>query len=651
MKNTLTDIFAAIIFLLLLCNYGYAQDNFDLNMDIEFDNYDSESDFMSDLTSEVEDMKIRLAELSANPINLNAATREELENLPFLSFSQVENLLEYIFDYGQLKTIYELNLIDGFDRGTIRMCLPFVTVKPVEKKHYLSFKNVTKYGKSNLSLQSGGTLQKKDGYIKEKYLGYPYSLNIKYYFKHNDFSVGILGAKSEGEPFDFKYNKGFDFYSAHLAFINISKHLKGVIIGDYRLSFGQGLVFKSSRVFNSASVSNGIVMSDNIKPSYSTSETGYLRGLAIQLGGKRFNFSIFTSHTQYNKNEGYHRTESDFEKRYSTPSYILGGNMSYNGRYLKLGLSGYYDFFDKNYNIGVDYKFRIKRFNFTGEFAIDKNMKFATIHSVSAQCSDNISLSALIRYYGKDFSSKYGNAYSRNSLKDETGIMLSLEFMPFRNWRFLISSDVFSIDFIKTTINKPSAGFNFNLKGTYSPSGNNIGYIKYSVTSKETNISGDDKVKQTGIYYKHNIVLNYNVTFKEQINFRASLASSIYTLDSLNNSKNTTYGFLLSAGGGWQLKNRMFGFNLGCTFFDIPDYNNRIYNYEPSNPFNYSSIQYYGIGCRFYLLCKINPIKNMSISAKINHTYYIDRQDIGSGNERMAGPRKTEIKFTLNYKF
>ncbi|MCQ2335611.1 MAG: helix-hairpin-helix domain-containing protein [Paludibacteraceae bacterium] len=636
---------------MLICINANAQENFDLTTDIEFDNYDSSVDFMSDITSEVEDMKIRLSEIVANPININTATREELEDLPFLSFSQVENLLEYIFDYGQFKTIYELCLIDGFDKETVRLCLPFFKVEPAVKKHYLSFKNVKKYGKSNLSVQSGGTLQKKEGYNKGKYLGHPYSLNVRYSFKHKDFSVGFLGAKSEGEPFDFKYNKGFDFYSAHLAFLNISEYLKGIILGDYRLSFGQGLVFKSNKLFNSASINNGIVISDNIKPSYSKSETGYFRGAAMQFGGKTVNLSLFTSHTQYNKNEGYHRTISDFEKSYSTTSYLLGGNLSFSGRHVKIGFSGYYDFADKMFNIGLDYRLRIKRFNFTGEFALDKNMRFATIHSVSAQCSDILSMSLLLRYYGKDFYTKYGNAYSRNSLKDETGIMLTLEFLPFRNWKWLFSADVFSIDFIKSTIKKPSAGFNFNFKATYSPSGNNIGYIKYNVLSKETNLTGDDKIKKTGLYYKHNIIMNYNVTFKEQINFRATLASSVYTLDSLNNNKHTSYGFLLSAGSGWQMKNRIFGFNIGASFFDIPQYDNRIYNYEPSNPFNFSSIQYYGIGCRFYLLFKINPIKNMSISTKINHTYYVDRQEIGSGNEQIAGPRKTEIKFTLNYKF
>ena len=38
----------------------------------------------------------QLAEVAAQPINLNQTTREELEALPFLSAIQVEEIVEYI---------------------------------------------------------------------------------------------------------------------------------------------------------------------------------------------------------------------------------------------------------------------------------------------------------------------------------------------------------------------------------------------------------------------------------------------------------------------------------------------------------------------------------------------------------------------------
>ena len=49
--------------------------------------------------------------LSDNPINLNKTNKEELEKLQFLSDSQIENILYYLYRNAPLITIYELQLI------------------------------------------------------------------------------------------------------------------------------------------------------------------------------------------------------------------------------------------------------------------------------------------------------------------------------------------------------------------------------------------------------------------------------------------------------------------------------------------------------------------------------------------------------------
>ena len=46
--------------------------------------------------------------MAQHPVNLNTATREELERMPFLTASQVEDILFYIYRYGQLKSMKEL---------------------------------------------------------------------------------------------------------------------------------------------------------------------------------------------------------------------------------------------------------------------------------------------------------------------------------------------------------------------------------------------------------------------------------------------------------------------------------------------------------------------------------------------------------------
>ena len=51
-----------------------------------------------------------LQELS-QPIDLNNATKEQLERLPFLSDQQIENILAYIYVHGPMQTMYESDLI------------------------------------------------------------------------------------------------------------------------------------------------------------------------------------------------------------------------------------------------------------------------------------------------------------------------------------------------------------------------------------------------------------------------------------------------------------------------------------------------------------------------------------------------------------
>ncbi len=58
-----------------------------------------------------EDYEEELEEWAQHPINLNAATREEMERLPFLTPSQVEDIQAYVYRYGGMKTMTELTLI------------------------------------------------------------------------------------------------------------------------------------------------------------------------------------------------------------------------------------------------------------------------------------------------------------------------------------------------------------------------------------------------------------------------------------------------------------------------------------------------------------------------------------------------------------
>ncbi len=113
-----------------------------------------------DLTSLYEDLTYFLNE----PLNLNTATKADLEKLQLLSEFQINSLLQYIKDYGPLLSIYELLNVNGYNEEYVRLILPFIKVEKVQP--FLSFdpEKALKYGKHKLFIRTQRVLQQQVGF-------------------------------------------------------------------------------------------------------------------------------------------------------------------------------------------------------------------------------------------------------------------------------------------------------------------------------------------------------------------------------------------------------------------------------------------------------------------------------------------------------
>lgn len=196
-----------------------------------------------------------LSELRENPININTATKEQLERFPFLSDKLIENILYYLYKYGPMLSENELWMIEDINRQTIRCLQPFICFKHTEKEEYKpTLKQVLEYGKQELSTRVDIPFYTKSGYklhTKEElkknpnkqYLGYGYYHSLRYSFHYRDkIYLGLTAEKDAGEPFFAGQNrKGYDFYSPYLFIRNMGR-IKSLAIGNYRLSYGYGLL-------------------------------------------------------------------------------------------------------------------------------------------------------------------------------------------------------------------------------------------------------------------------------------------------------------------------------------------------------------------------------------------------------------------------
>ena len=106
-----------------------------------------------------------LAEWREHPLNINAATKEQLEKFPFLSDIQIENILYYLYKHGDMLGSKELQMVEDLDRKTIGYLLPFITFEKTEKESQkLSLKQVMKYGRHELMTRLDVPLYTRKGY-------------------------------------------------------------------------------------------------------------------------------------------------------------------------------------------------------------------------------------------------------------------------------------------------------------------------------------------------------------------------------------------------------------------------------------------------------------------------------------------------------
>ena len=472
----------------------------------------------TDWEDELEELSRRMKQ----KLNLNTATREELEQFPFLSEEQVENLLAYVYVHGAMQTLYELQLVEAMDKETIDHLLPFVCVRPMEEEtHYPSFKNIWKYGKHEAITRFDIPFYTRKGYEKD-YLGPPVYHSLRYSFRYGDrLQAGVTGEKDAGEPFFALHDRqGYDYYSFYLLLKGWGR-LEALAVGNYRVSFGQGLVlgngFGLGKTFSLATAE---YRTEGFRKHSSSDEYNYFRGVGATVRlASRWRASAFYSHRNLDGvvedgeitsiyKTGLHRTAKEAAKRHAFVMQAAGGNVAYEGTHLKVGATGLYYFFDRPYepdlreyarynlrgnrfyNVGVDYAYRLGRFAWVGEAAKGKQ-GYAFLNQLRYQAGGQYKVMLIHRYYSHDYWGMFARSFGESSaLQNENGWFLAGEASPFARWRFFGGIDLFSFPWWKYRISKPSQGVDGLFQVTFTPNRRWSMYTNYRLKRKERDVSG-----------------------------------------------------------------------------------------------------------------------------------------------------------------
>lgn len=678
------------VFFLLILGLNQSINIYSQNTEIE--------DIIEELSSRSEneetDYSMFVEDLSnylITPLNLNEATVEELERLHFLTEFQIENLLNYIASKGEMETIYELQLVDGFAPDIIRKMLPFVTVEKLEKREKLKSRDILKYGSHGLIAETGFLLEDQKGYIfndtlknsgASNYLGDKSKYKIRYDFHYRDkFHVGLTAEKDAGEAFNFEKNKkGFDFYSAHIQ-INNYGIIKSLTIGDYQVKFGQGLIIWTGfGMGKSADVLNIRKKGQGIRYSSSSDENNFMRGVASSLKLGNFEFIAFFSKKQIDANliikdtlvafdekisafqsSGYHRTLSEMEDRKLVDELIIGSKLGFNSDIFKISINviGYeygvgleksekpYKLFDfvgnRNLNGSIDYHLFYKKLSLFGEAAISQNGGMAFQNGLIAAVVPQLSFSLLHRYYQRDYQAYYSNSFSENSrISNEQGLFYGLEFHPFRKLKISAYADSYQFPWLKFIVDAPSGGNEYFVQTSFLASKSVEMYFRWRNETKPSNYKIENQAFNQIVNAKKD-------QFRYQINYRVSQFISLRNRIEVTHYQqfnSNEIGYMFYQDFNLDLQKLPVSVYLRYAVFDAA-YDARIYAYENDLLYNFSAPIYSGKGSRFYVMIKYRLLNKFDFRIRYSQFFYPGLESISSGLSEIQGNRRSDLKFQV----
>ena len=646
-----------------------------------------------------------------HPINLNKKDIEfDLKQLQLLNQFQIKSIIEHKKRHGKFLTIYELQTISQFESSDIRKILPFIQITENLEATHLSLSQMFKSGKNDIFLRYSRVINEVKGQQEQddsswldspesKQLGSADNIYLRYRFKYqNHLSIGLTAEKDAGEAFlinhkaDQLFNKtnrlGFDYYSAHFYIRNVGK-IDALALGDYHIQLGQGLTFWSGLAIGKSSNVMSIKRNPmGIRPYASLDENLFMRGAAIKMQYKKFNFLAFGSKKMIDANltsdttsndgtlivssfqaSGLHRTIGEITDKDAIEENIAGGEISYNNDFLTIGLisaitkyngilnrnlSMYSQFqFNNNTNLvnGIHYSLIKRNINLFGESSRSMSGGVSHLHGMMASLHPRLAISLLYRDYDKDYHSNYANAIAENSRpNNENGLFTGLEFKLNNHWEISSYFDQFKFPWMKYQVDKPNSyGLDGFFQILYHPNKklNIYGRIRNRVKpyNQSNNLNRDitEVFKTTQWNYR----INFNVLISESVRLRNRVEYMTYQ----RTGNNMEDGILIIQDIIYKPKERKVSFSARFALFDTDSYNSRIYSYENDVLYYFRIPSYYYQGSRSYLTLRYQFKKGIDLWLRCANWFYNNRSTIGSGGYEINGQNKTDIRAQLRFQF
>ncbi|MBX2943709.1 MAG: helix-hairpin-helix domain-containing protein [Cyclobacteriaceae bacterium] len=630
-----------------------------------------------------------LAQILSNPIDLNTATEDQLRSLYILNEIQIKNFIAFRNENGALLSVYELQVIDGFDESTISKIIPFVRINSDTDALKSLLQRIRNEENDYLLMRYNRTLEDKRGFLYNpnsttNYLGSPDRFYSRYRVaRAGDFSFGLTVEKDAGETLNWSPTHkqyGFDYNSFHVQIANKGV-FKNIILGDYQAQFGQGLILGGGFGVGKGAESITTIRRSNIGflPYTSLNESGYFRGVAVSLqpANKLMLSTFFSSNWMDGASStdttnlflssisltGLHRTENELQKRKIVLETNYGAVIGYRHRSLEVGAifhethfsipimrspTLYNQFYFQgthNTNVSLYLNYAWNNIAFFSEAAYTIGNGNAYVAGVLTSLTRHFDLAILYRNYARDFQSFYSNAFSENvAVQNESGYYLGWKYTFNKQHMVAGYSDLFQFPWLRYRGYTPSTGHEWLIRYTYQPSKTIFFYLQAREETKIRNYNESKNLYSNENATKGNYWINLDYKLSPQLSLKSRIQFSTYDFEN-----SFTTGFALVQDANFNFKRVTL--SIRYALFDTDDFDNRQYIYERDVWLAYSFPFYNGIGIRNYILVQYALNRNVDLWVRWSRIQYEDRETIGSGSETIEGNSMNDVKLQARIRF
>ncbi len=529
--------------------------------------------------------------LMLSPLNLNAASRAQLEELQLLTLFQVESLLAWRERYGAIRSASELSLVDGFSSEQVSVLRPFIA-----------------FGEPSAMRKTEQTYTAK---VRKRWRQEGFSVTTKGLYEAADFSAGAVIDNDPLERFP-------DFWS-------VSARWKAFYAGDFTARFGQGLVLW--KAFNLSAFGSPASMArrgGGLREYRGTDEANFFRGLGWTHTFQSIRVAAFVSYNAVDARivdgrytsittDGLHAAEAERARRHAMHEWVTGANIAWQKGRWHLGVTaagyGYdkpngrrvqaynrYQQYDGAWgNLGFDWYGALGSLRLFGEAAIDAHAAPAAIAGAVWSPSYNFETSLTARCYAPAYIATHAGAYSSlSSVSNQLGATYALQWIH-RGWTLRLNADYAYYPWERYRAEAGTSGMKARLQA-----------IRTFQTGAEAEVQ-----------------LAWSSRLKGRVRLTFPLGSD-WTLSARAEGNLAGWGRVGGLGGYLDARwspSRRWDISARVTVWHTADWDSRICFYERGVPQSFTVESYSGKGVGAYLTVKYAPTRWIEMWAKVQQGY------------------------------